>query len=146
MRNGKVPSKANFVINTIQGLWDVSFHHVLLMTLRLYYIGAPTQTAEINMRLKQMDNFRAMAVLDHWAFRRFMNILRPSFGEQLSPAHLWSRLRDRSDWKLHPTLFRRAAARWGWGMPTVDRIHSYSGCFAREGENSKLSSFSPAVA
>ena len=36
-------------------------------------------------------------------------------------ADYWSRVRDPSDWQLHPRLFRAAVARWGW-VPTVDRF------------------------
>ena len=32
----------------------------------------------------------------------------------------WSRIVDKSDWKLNPTEFQRAARRWG--MPTIDRF------------------------
>jgi len=37
-----------------------------------------------------------------------------------NPADFYSRLRDPSDWQLHPTCFRDACLRWG-AVPTVDR-------------------------
>ncbi|XRB03388.1 hypothetical protein NFJ02_17g27420 [Pycnococcus provasolii] len=39
-----------------------------------------------------------------------------------NPSDWWSRLRDKSDWKLNPRLFRAAARRWG--SPTIDLFAS----------------------
>ena len=57
-----------------------------------------------------------------------------------NPADYWSRLRDPSDWQLHPSLFQEACVRWG-AVPTVDRfatannaqVPRYNSCFADPG-------------
>ena len=40
---------------------------------------------------------------------------------EANPADFWSRVRDPSDWQLHPRFFHAVVARWGW-VPTIDRF------------------------